>query len=115
LDGFGSLANVHFVPDVFGNLVFNDVASDVIRQSYLYGAQFDAFYQLNDVHKLRAGFAVSVERTNVTNASTVLPVDPVTGGDFANPIPDYRLQFAARLEHRDLCARRVEALRHAYP
>jgi len=84
---FSRYANVHFVPDVFGDLVFNDVASDVIRQSYLYGAQFDAFYQLNDVHRLRAGFAMSAERTNVTNTSTVLPVDPVTGAISPTPFP----------------------------
>jgi outer membrane receptor protein involved in Fe transport len=82
---FSRYANVHFVPDVFGDLVFNDVASDVIRQSYLYGAQFDSFYQLNDAHKLRAGFSLSAERTNVTNASTVLPVDPVTGAISPTP------------------------------
>jgi outer membrane receptor protein involved in Fe transport len=84
---FSRYANVHFVPDVFGDLVFNDVASDVIRQSYLYGAQFDAFYQLNDAHKLRAGFSLSAERTNVTNTSTVLPVDPVTGAISPTPFP----------------------------
>jgi outer membrane receptor protein involved in Fe transport len=82
---YSRYANVHFVPDVFGDLVFNDVASDVIRQSYLYGAQFDSFYQLNDAHKLRAGFSLSAERTNVTNASTVLPVDPVTGAISPTP------------------------------
>jgi outer membrane receptor protein involved in Fe transport len=59
--------------------VFNDVASDVTRESYLYGTQFDGSYEVNDLHKLRAGFAVSAEKTNVTNISTVLPVDPVTG------------------------------------
>jgi outer membrane receptor protein involved in Fe transport len=84
---FSRYANVHFVPDVFGDLVFNDVASDVIRQSYLYGAQFDAFYQLNDAHKLRAGFSLSAEQTNVTNTSTVLPVDPVTGAISPTPFP----------------------------
>ena len=76
---FFRYANVHFVPDIFGDLVFNDVASDVTRQSYLYGTQFDAAYALNSGNKLRFGFAVTAEKTNVTNASTVLPVDPVTG------------------------------------
>jgi hypothetical protein len=33
LSVFSRYAEVHFVPDVFGDLVFNDVASDVIRQS----------------------------------------------------------------------------------
>ncbi len=72
-------AKVHFVPDIFGDLVFNDVASDVTRESYLYGTQFDASYEVNNIHKLRMGFAVSAEKTNVTNTSTVLPVDPVSG------------------------------------
>jgi outer membrane receptor protein involved in Fe transport len=70
-------ANVHFIPDITGDLVFNDVASNVTRESNLYGTQFDISYQLNDVHKLRAGFAVSAEQTNVTNTSTVLLTDPM--------------------------------------
>ena len=66
-------AEVHFVPDVFGDLVFNDVASDVIRQSTLTGVQFDESYIVNEAHTLRGGFAVSAEQTNVSNVSTVLP------------------------------------------
>jgi outer membrane receptor protein involved in Fe transport len=85
LAAFVRYANVHFVPDIVGDLVFNDVASDVTRESYLYGTQFDASYQLSDTHKLRAGFAVSAEKTNVTNTSTVLPVDPNTGAISPTP------------------------------
>jgi hypothetical protein len=67
---------VHFVPDVYGDFVFNDVAADVTRESLLNGIQFDAAYQLDDRHKLRAGFAVSAETTAVANIQTVLPVTP---------------------------------------
>ena len=80
-------ASVHFIPDVFGDLVFNDVASNVTRESDLYGAQFDGSYRIDDAHTLRAGFAVTAERTNVTNTSTVLPVDPVTGAIAPTPFP----------------------------
>ena len=73
---FNRYANVHFVPDIYGDLVFNDVASDVTRQSLLNGIQFDGAYRLNDQHTLRAGVAVSGEETQVTNASTVLPLAP---------------------------------------
>ena len=59
--------------------MFNDVASNVTRESLLNGTQFDTSYIVNDRHTLRAGFAVSEEQTNVNNISTVLPVDPVTG------------------------------------
>jgi outer membrane receptor protein involved in Fe transport len=85
LSVYARYADVHFVPDIFNDLVFNDVASDVTRESYLYGTQFDASYELNAIHKLRAGFAVSAEQTNVTNTSTVLPVDPTTGAISPTP------------------------------
>ena len=78
-------ADVHFVPDIFGDLVFNDVASSVTRQSNLYGTQFDAAYRLNPEHTLRAGFLVNAEKTNVINTSTVLPVDPTTGAISPTP------------------------------
>ncbi len=74
-------ANVHFLPDVFGDLEFNDEASNVIRESVLNGIQGDASYLVNDRHTLRFGFAVSGEQTNLNNIYTVLPGSPgaVTG------------------------------------
>ncbi len=72
---FSRYTEAHFVPDVFGDLVFNDVASDVSRKSLLNGVQFDGAYKLNDAHTLRAGFAVTGEQTWVNNTSTVLPLD----------------------------------------
>ena len=75
LSVFSRYASVHFVPDVFGDLVFNDVASDVTRNSLLNGVQFDGSYRLNDVHTLRAGFGITAEQTQVDNVSTVLPLD----------------------------------------
>jgi outer membrane receptor protein involved in Fe transport len=76
---FSRYAEVHFIPDIFGDMVFNDVASDVIRQSTLTGIQGDAAYTLNDRHTVRAGFAISGEQTNVTNTSTVMPTSIATG------------------------------------
>jgi outer membrane receptor protein involved in Fe transport len=85
LSVYSRYASVHFVPDVFGDLVFNDVASNVTRESYLTGTQFDAAYRMNDAHTLRTGFTVSAEKTNITNVSTVLPVDPNTGAISPTP------------------------------
>jgi outer membrane receptor protein involved in Fe transport len=82
---FARYAKVHFIPDVVGDLVFNDVASDVTRASQMYGSQFDAAYEVNSTHTLRAGFIVTAEKTNVINTSTVLPVDPDTGAISPNP------------------------------
>jgi outer membrane receptor protein involved in Fe transport len=72
---FSRYAEVHFVPDIFGDLVYNDVASNVVRQSTLTGTQYDQSYIYNDQHTIRSGFAVSGEQTNVSNISTVLPGD----------------------------------------
>src|SRR5208282_4795382 len=83
---YSRYAKVHCVPDIFGDLVFNDVASDVSRESLMNGTQFDASYRATDQHTLRAGFAVSEEKTNVVNTSTVLPVDPITGDIGSTPM-----------------------------
>ncbi len=82
LSVFSRYAQVHFLPDVFNDLAFNDQASDITRQSTLSGTQFDTSYIVNDRHTLRAGFMVTGEQTNVTNVGTVLPGSPgaVTGG-----------------------------------
>ena len=82
LSFFSRYAAAHFVPDVYGDLVFNDVASNVTRESLLNGIQFDGSYKLNDVHTLRGGIAVTAEETQVTNTSTVLPLDAN-----GNPLP----------------------------
>jgi outer membrane receptor protein involved in Fe transport len=82
---FSRYAKVHFIPDIFGDLVFNDIASDVTRESQMYGTQFDASYEVNSAHTVRAGFMVTAEKTNVTNVSTVLPVDPDSGAISPTP------------------------------
>jgi len=92
---YARYTDVHFVPDIFADLVFNDVASDVTRQSYLYGTQFDTSYEINARHKLRAGFTLSSETTNVTNTSTVLPVDPATGA--ISPTPFAATDFTSKV------------------
>jgi 3-oxoacyl-[acyl-carrier protein] reductase len=58
--GNSHYAAIHFIPDVFGDLVFNDLASDVERRSMLTGVQGDASHIANDRHTLRAGFAVII-------------------------------------------------------
>jgi outer membrane receptor protein involved in Fe transport len=68
---YSRYAEVHFIPDITGDLAFNDVASDVTRQSQLDGVQFDASNIVNARHTLRAGFAVSGEQTNLTDVYTV--------------------------------------------
>jgi outer membrane receptor protein involved in Fe transport len=87
---FTRYATVDFVPDVYGDLAFNDLASNVVRKSLLNGAEFDASDRLTDAHTLRAGLTFSIEKTQVQDLSTVLPLDangnplptPVTWDDY---------------------------------
>jgi outer membrane receptor protein involved in Fe transport len=76
---FSRYANVHFIPDVLNDLAFNDIASDVTRASQMYGTQFDASWEVNSRHTLRAGFMVTAEKTDVTNVATVLQSDTING------------------------------------
>ncbi len=80
---YARYASIHFVPDVDNDLAFNDVASDVSRQSVLGGLQLDAADRLNDEHTLRAGVVFNIENTQVDDLATVLPLD--SGG---NPLPN---------------------------
>jgi hypothetical protein len=69
-------ASINYMPDVYYDLAFNDVAANVVRKSLLNGLQFDAAYSLGDAHIVRVGFAASIEHTQVYDIATVLPVTP---------------------------------------
>ncbi len=77
VSAFTRYTNVHFVPDPLGDLVFNGVASNVLRSSFSNGLQADGSYRWGDRHTLRAGLFVSVENVRSDNTSTVFPT---TGG-----------------------------------
>jgi outer membrane receptor protein involved in Fe transport len=81
LSYFNRYSQLHFMPDTIGDLVFNGVASDVYRQSFVNGIQEDTAWRVGFAHTLRFGFSVSAERSLVNNASVVLPVDALN-----NPI-----------------------------
>ncbi len=68
-------SQLHFTPDVLGDLVFNGVASDVYRQSAINGIQEDTSYRIGFAHTLKFGFSTSVESSLVTDISSVLPLD----------------------------------------
>jgi outer membrane receptor protein involved in Fe transport len=72
---FNRTSIVHFQPDPIGDLVFNGVASDVYRRSFVNGIQSDGSYRLSDAHTLKFGMMASVERGFVSNSSVLLPLD----------------------------------------
>ena len=105
---YSRYAQVHFLPDVFNDVAFNDQASNIVRQSTMTGTQFDTSYIVNDRHTLRAGFAVSGEQTNVSDVATV--VDATTL-DIENVIDKTSL-LGWNSWH--LCPGRMENLQHAH-
>ena len=88
-------------------MVFNGVASDVYRRSFVNGIQTDASYRWADAHTLRAGFTVSAERSLVSNASVVLPLDD-DGNPFDAPFGVIDSSQEDRLAVRHLPAGRME-------
>jgi len=76
---FNRYNQLHYRPDLVGDILINGVASDVYRQSATNGIQEDTSWRIGYAHTLRFGFSASAERSLVTNISTVLPVDPATG------------------------------------
>jgi outer membrane receptor protein involved in Fe transport len=72
---YNRYSDVHFVPDPVGDLLFNGVASDVFRSSFLNGVSGDGAWRLNDAHTLRGGFFVQGEQTQIKNFDVAATVD----------------------------------------
>jgi hypothetical protein len=68
---FSRFASVHYMPDPVGDLIFNGIATDVTRISFLNGFQADGAFRIAPDHTLRAGMVVSAEQTYVTDSASV--------------------------------------------
>src|SRR6202021_1084645 len=88
LSAFTRYASVDFVPDVYGDLAFNDVAANVTRKALLGGLQFDTADRLSDSHTLRGGLTFSIEHTQVDDLATVLPTTVSPLNPDGNPLPN---------------------------
>ncbi len=84
LSTFTRYSSVHYVPDALGELVFNGVASDVLRSSFAVGTQADAAWRLSDAHTLRFGLQAVGDRARFRSQALVLPLD-VDGAAFDAP------------------------------
>jgi len=83
---FSRYSALHFMPDPYGDLLYNGVASNVLRDSFLNGISADAAYRYNEAHVIRFGFSASGEDTYVRNASTVFATD-ADGNPYGAPFP----------------------------
>ena len=83
---FSRYSELHFMPDTYGDLLYNGVASDVLRDSFLNGVSADAAYHYNDAHTIRGGLYASGEDTYVRNSSFVFATD-ADGNPYGAPFP----------------------------
>jgi TonB dependent receptor len=100
---FSRYNSLDFVPDVYGDILFNGVASDVYRSSFMNGLQGDNAYKINDVHTVRFGFNSSVEQGIVRTVSTVEPAagGVATGGPFTFADPSIHMGYLAGVYLQD--------------
>lgn len=76
---FHQYSELHYRPDVAGDLVYTGVASDTRRDNNANGVQLDASSRLGPAHTLRAGFAYTRQVTGSDNQVAVFPVDAAGG------------------------------------
>jgi outer membrane receptor protein involved in Fe transport len=102
---FSRYNSLLFVPDVYGDILFNGIASNVYRSSFMNGVQGDNAYRINDVHTVRFGFNSSVEQGIVRTVATVEPCcDPsgnATGGPFSFTDPSIKTGYLAGVYLQD--------------
>jgi hypothetical protein len=102
---FSRYNSLLFVPDVYGDILFNGLASDVYRSSFMNGLQGDNAYKVNDAHTLRFGFNSSVEQAIVRTIATVEPccdaAGNATGGPFSFADPSIKTGYLAGVYLQD--------------
>ncbi|HWZ61992.1 MAG TPA: TonB-dependent receptor [Steroidobacteraceae bacterium] len=75
---------LHFAPDWVGDLLYNGIAQNALKDDTAFGWQTDASYKLGDTHTVRAGLYLQHDSSQSYTTSQVLPVDPVSGVQTSN-------------------------------
>jgi outer membrane receptor for ferrienterochelin and colicin len=85
VSGYHQYSETLYMPDVIGDLIYNGIAAEAMRNSSSNGLQFDSSYKLSASHTVRAGLALNRQETESNNSSQVFPItngqpssDPVT-------------------------------------
>jgi outer membrane receptor for ferrienterochelin and colicins len=66
---------LHFAPDWLGDLLFNGIAQNALKDDTAFGWQTDGSYQAGDAHTVRAGFYLQHDSSQSYTTSQVLPID----------------------------------------
>ena len=83
VSGYTKYSTLHFHPDIYGDLAFNGIAQDALRQSFVNGVQADGSYKAIAGHTFRAGVLMEAERASSDTNSYV----ELTGGSPPFNIP----------------------------
>ena len=72
---FNRFTDVHYQPDVVGDLQFKGIAADILRRNDASGVQADLSNRINPNHTLRSGLFAQQEKFSVDNSAQVFPAD----------------------------------------
>ncbi len=75
VSGFHQYSELHYTPDLAGDLIFNGVATNSLRGNTANGVQLDASYKLNNTHTVRSGVEYARQTTHSNNTVAVFPAD----------------------------------------
>jgi outer membrane receptor protein involved in Fe transport len=81
VSGFSKYSNLHFHPDALGDIFFDGISQDALRQSLANGIQADGSYPLGPNHTVRAGLYLQGERASADTNSSVLPITACNGAE----------------------------------
>jgi len=79
-------SELHYTPDVAGDLIYTGVASNTLRSNSANGIQFDASYPIADAHTLRFGGSYTNQHTRSDNSVGVFPTDANGNQNSTEPI-----------------------------
>ena len=83
---FTQYSELHYTPDVEGDLIYTGVASNTLRSNSANGIQFDASYPVAENHTLRFGGTYTNQHTRSDNTVGVFPADANGNQTSNNPI-----------------------------
>jgi outer membrane receptor for ferrienterochelin and colicin len=72
---FTQYSELHYTPDVPGDLIYTGVASNTLRSNSANGIQIDASYPIAEKHTLRFGGTYTNQHTRSDNTVGVFPAD----------------------------------------
>ena len=71
---YDRVSNVHYQPDVVGDLAYTGASGDVARSNERWGMQFDASLRSNGAHVIRFGVTYNDETARTAAHTTVYPL-----------------------------------------